>query len=142
LILSDIIALVDAEVVVGADKMDTEITTACGADLMSDVLAYIHPSSLLFSGLANPQVVRTAEMVDAAAIVLVRGKIPSPDTVALAAEREIPLLRSPYTMFECCGRLYAAGVESCDVRGVERERAENRIREFTQRKASTTRSQP
>ena len=85
----------------------------CGADLMSDVLAFTHEGTLLMSGLTNPQVVRTAEMADVRAIVFVRGKIPPAETVALAKEKGIPLLASKYTMFETCGRLFQAGLTSC-----------------------------
>ena len=93
--------------------LDQEIEMGCGADLMSDVLAFTHEGTLLMSGLTNPQVVRTAEMVDIKAIVFVRGKLPPPETVALAEEKGIALLASKYTMFETCGRLYEAGLPSC-----------------------------
>jgi len=92
---------------------DQEIVMGCGADLMSDVLAFTHDGTLLMSGLTNPQVVRTAEMAGIKAIVFVRGKIPPAETVALAEEKGIPLLASKYTMFETCGRLYRAGLSSC-----------------------------
>ena len=93
--------------------LDQEIVMGCGADLMSDVLAFTHDGTLLMSGLTNPQVVRTAEMAGIKAIVFVRGKIPPVETVALAEEKGIPLLASKYTMFETCGRLYRAGLSSC-----------------------------
>jgi len=93
--------------------LDQEVKMGCGADLMSDVLAFTHEGTLLMSGLTNPQVVRTAEMADIKAIVFVRGKIPPPATIALAKEKGIPLLASKYTMFEACGRLYRAGLPSC-----------------------------
>jgi hypothetical protein len=67
----------------------------------------------LLTGLTNPQVVRTAEMVGITAVVFVRGKLPPPETVALAERAGIPLLASRYTMYESCGRLYQAGLESC-----------------------------
>ena len=86
---------------------------ACGADLMSDVLAFTHAGTLLLTGLTNPQVVRTAEMAEIVAIVFVRGKLPPPETVALAEEKGIPLLASKYTMYEACGRLYRAQLPSC-----------------------------
>lgn len=92
---------------------DQDIQMGCGADLMSDVLAFTHEGTLLMSGLTNPQVVRTAEMAGIRAIVFVRGKIPPAETVALAEEKGIPLLASKYTMFETCGRLYKAGLSSC-----------------------------
>lgn len=86
---------------------------ACGADLMSDVLAFTHAGTLLMTGLTNPQVVRTAEMAGIVAIVFVRGKLPPAETIALAKEKGIPLLASKYTMYETCGRLYQAGLPSC-----------------------------
>ncbi|MEW5956809.1 MAG: hypothetical protein AB1801_03725 [Chloroflexota bacterium] len=80
------------------------------ADLMSDLLYYNMSQSLIVTGLINPQTVRTAEMADAAAILIVRGKIPPPITIRVAWEVRIPLLGTQMTMFEACGRLYAAGL--------------------------------
>ncbi|MDH3683958.1 MAG: hypothetical protein OEV40_28890, partial [Acidimicrobiia bacterium] len=89
------------------------VEKACGADLMSDVLAHIEPGALLLSGLTNPQVVRTAEMAGVQAICFVRGKKPPQDTIALAASNGIPLLRTNLPMFESCGRLYGEGLPGC-----------------------------
>ena len=111
--LREIADLLDAKVLAGEKHLGTEVKTAFAADLMSDVLAFTHEGTLLMSGLTNPQVVRTAEMAGIRAIVFVRGKIPPPETVALAEDKGIPLLASKYTMFETCGRAYAAGLPSC-----------------------------
>ncbi len=92
--------------------MEAEIRGGCGADLMSDVLAAIQPDAVLLTGLCNPQVVRTAVMADVRAIVLVRGKQPPKETIDLAAAEGIPLISSPFGMFEVCGRLYRAGLRS------------------------------
>jgi predicted transcriptional regulator len=89
------------------------VEMACGADLMSDVLAFTHAGTLLLTGLTNPQVVRTAEMAGIRAIVFVRGKYPPPETIALAEQKGIPLLASRYTMYETCGRLYQTGMPGC-----------------------------
>ena len=82
---------------------------------MSDVLSFVKSGSLLLTGLTNPQVVRTAEVADVAAIVFVRGKRPPPETIELAKEKGIPLVAAPYTLFEMCGRLYKHGMASCDL---------------------------
>lgn len=113
--LRDIIKVVEGKVLTEGVNLDMEISCAAGADLMSDVLAFAKPNALLLTGLVNPQVVRTAEMADIAAIVFVRGKMPGPETIALAKEKGIPLIAAPYTMFEMCGRLYEAGMSSCDL---------------------------
>jgi predicted transcriptional regulator len=113
--MKDIIQIVEGKVLTDSIDPDMQISCAAGADLMSDVLAFAKPNALLLTGLVNPQVVRTAEMADIAAIVFVRGKTPGPETVALAKERRIPLIASPYTLFEMCGRLFEAGMASCDI---------------------------
>jgi len=90
------------------------ILGGCGADLMSDVLASIEPGAVLLTGLCNPQVIRTAVMADVAAVVLVRGKNPPETTINLAEEENIPLITSPYGMFELCGRLHQSGLPSLE----------------------------
>ena len=112
--LTKIIQLVEGRPLTQNTQLDREIQGACGADLMSDVLAYIRPEALLLTGLCNPQVVRTAQMADVAAIVLVRGKRPPQETIELANQERIPLISSPYGMFELCGRLYQAGLPSLE----------------------------
>jgi predicted transcriptional regulator len=111
--LREILELIEGNVISKDADLDLEIQMGCGADLMSDVLAFTHEGTLLMSGLTNPQVVRTAEMSGIKAIVFVRGKLPPPETISLAEEKGIPLLASKYTMFETCGRVYQAGLPSC-----------------------------
>ncbi len=90
--------------------LNRELRVGGSADLMSDVLCYDMSQGLLITGLINPQTVRTAEMVDVAAILIVRGKTPPPETIRTAWEAGIPLLGTPMTMFEACGRLYMANL--------------------------------
>lgn len=104
--LREIIATVQGTLVSRSANLHTEVAHICAADLMSDVLAFAAPGSVLLTGLCNPQVVRTAEMADIVGIIFVRGKTPPPETIALAEERDIPLVTTPYSMFEMCGRLY------------------------------------
>ena len=111
--LREVLETIEGRAISGEIDLDVEVEMACGADLMSDVLAFTHEGTLLLSGLTNPQVVRTAEMAGVKAIVFVRAKIPPADTIALAKEKGIPLLASKYTMFETCGRLYKAGLSGC-----------------------------
>lgn len=108
--LRDLVRLIDGKVMNDNVSLDGDIKGGCGADLMSDVLASTQPDAVLLTGLCNPQVVRTAQMADVRAIVLVRGKIPPKETVELAAKENIPLITSQYGMFEVCGRLYQAGL--------------------------------
>jgi len=111
--LEEILKVVDGRAVSRFVDFAAEVTMACGADLMSDVLAFTHPGTLLLTGLTNPQVVRTAEMVGIHAIIFVRGKQPPAETIALAEEKRIPLLATRYTLYEACGRVYSAGLPGC-----------------------------
>jgi predicted transcriptional regulator len=111
--LREIKEILDAEVAVGDDQLDKEVNTAFAADLMSDVLAFATAGSLLLTGVTNPQVVRTAEVLDIAAIIMVRGKRPSQETVLLAQELRIPILITRYIMFETSGRLHERGIVGC-----------------------------
>lgn len=112
--LEEIIQLIDGTLHVENARLDYDIKGGCGADLMSDVLASIQPDAVLLTGLCNPQVVRTAQMADIRAVILVRGKMPPPETIELAIQENIPLITSPFGMFEICGRLYAAGLQSLE----------------------------
>ncbi len=111
--LGEVKKILDAEVIVGGEHLDLEVKTAFGADLMSDVLAFAKAGSILITGLTNSQVIRTANILDIAAIVLVRGKKPSTETINLAKELKIPLLTTKYILFETAGRLYAKGIVGC-----------------------------
>ncbi len=111
--LREVKEILDAEVIVGHDRLGVEVETAGCADLMSDALVFCTAGSLLVTGLTNPHVIRTADVLDIAAIVIVRGKRPLPETIRLAEELQIPMLTTKYILFETVGRLYAKGIMSC-----------------------------
>lgn len=111
--LRDVKEILDADVIVGDEKLDIEVTTAFGADLMSDVLSFAKAGCLLLTGLTNTQVVRIANVLDMAAIILVRGKKPPAETISMAKSLQIPILTTKYILFETAGRLYAKGIVGC-----------------------------
>lgn len=102
--------LLDAEVLTGEELIDGEVHSACGCDMMSDVLAFVKDQAVLITGLCNPQVVRTAVMMDMRCIVFVRGKKPTPDVLALAHDAGIVVLSSNMRMYSACGLLYENGL--------------------------------
>lgn len=108
--IAEIVKVLDAEVLVGGRDMDMEIYSACGSDLMSDVMAYVKDNVLLLTGLINPQVIRTAEMMDIKVVAFVRGKNPDANILELAKEKGIMVLRTELSMFIACGKLYSAGL--------------------------------
>lgn len=111
----DIIGILKAELL-NEGNLDEEVKTACGSDMMSDVLAFVKDQSVLLTGLVNPQVVRTAEMMDMHCIIFVRGKQLDETVVELARQKNITLLATPYRMFTACGLLYSHGLRGgCDI---------------------------
>jgi predicted transcriptional regulator len=114
--LQDIYDLLDAEILVGRDRMHVEPTSAFAADTMSDLLAFGRAGGILLTRMTSPQVIRTSDIMDIAAVIMIRGKIPSPEVIQLAGELHVPLLATRLPQFEAAGLLYAKGL-----RGEHRE---------------------
>lgn len=111
--LNTVSELLNAKVLTGETEKDLEsieIHAACGSDLMSDVLAFLKDQGLLLTGLINPQVVRTAEMMDICAICFVRGKMPTEDIISLAKSLDMTVMTTSYPLFQACGKLYKGGL--------------------------------
>ncbi len=102
--------LLEAEVLCCEENLGRHVYSACGCDLMSDVLAYVKDQAVLLTGLVNPQVIRTADMMDMICIVFVRSKTPSEEMLALAKENGIVVMRTEKRLYEACGLLYANGL--------------------------------
>ena len=112
MLLSDIRDLLLCEEYGDGGETDPSIRFGCASDLMSDVLAFSRAGAVLLTGLVNVQTVQTAFIAEINAIVFVRGKHPGNDVIAAARERKIPLLGTPYSMYEACGILYSKGLVS------------------------------
>ena len=110
MLLSEVREILKADILTGEENLDREVTSACGSDFMSDVLAYVKNQALLLTGLVNPQVVRTADMMDMKCICFVRGKMPDESVLELARERDIVIMCSPRRLYDACGRLYTPGL--------------------------------
>ena len=108
--IGEIRKLLDADVYCGEDQLDTEVRYGCACDMMSDILALVENQAVMLTGLVNPQVIRTAEMLDITCVVLVRGKIPTEAMIELARERDLPLLSTKHRMFGACGILTESGL--------------------------------
>jgi hypothetical protein len=111
--IEEIKEILGLETIVEVDDGQKEVKMACGADLMSDVLAFIKEGALLLTGLTNPQVIRTAEIAGIKTICFVRGKKPPEETKKLAHEKGIQLFSTKLLLYESCGRLYKKGLPGC-----------------------------
>ena len=113
--IETIVNLLDAKVLCGEDKLDGLVHSACGCDMMSDVLAFVKDQAVLITGLCNPQVVRTAVMMDMRCIVFARGKQPPQDVLALADDAGIVVLATNERMYTACGKLYCNGLAGGEI---------------------------
>jgi predicted transcriptional regulator len=111
--LQEVLSNAEARPISHNPDLKREVRSGFASDLMSDVLCYDVAQGLLITGLTNPQIIRTAEMADVAAILVVRGKMPPSETVDLAEQLDIPMIGTNLIMFESCGRLFAAGLPPC-----------------------------
>ena len=109
------IDLLSAECVTEQIDTDKEYDCAFASDLMSDVLALASNTTVFITGLNNPQAIRTAEMLDITLIILVRGKKPSKESLAIANETNITILTTDLIMFVACGKLYGAGLSALPI---------------------------
>ena len=119
--VKEIAAVLEAQWLCCEDEGDRVIHSAFASDMMSDVLAYVQEDTLLLTGLVNSQSIRTAEMLDLPCVVFVRGKNPHKDAVERASELGICALSTQYSMFEACGRLYAAGLNAVEIEDLDGE---------------------
>lgn len=108
--------LLDAKVLCCEENIGRHVYSACGCDLMSDVLAYVKDQAVLLTGLVNSQVIRTAEMMDMICIVFVRSKMPNDEMLELARDAGIVVMATDKRMYEACGLLYANGLVGNKVR--------------------------
>lgn len=115
--LTEVREILSAEVLCGENALGQEVRSACGSDLMSDVLAYVKDQALLLTGLVNPQVIRTADMMDMKCVVFVRGKRPGEDVLNLAKARDIVVMTTKERMYPACGKLFQGGLRRPDSHG-------------------------
>ena len=108
--ISTIKDLLDADVLTCPENLGKHVYSACGCDLMSDVLAFVKDQAVLLTGLVNPQVIRTAVMMDMVCIVFVRSKTPSEEMLELAKESGIVVMSTDKSLYTSCGLLFTNGL--------------------------------
>ena len=110
MLIKEIQTVLDAELLSGEELLEQEVFTACGSDMMSDVLAYVKDQAVLLTGLMNQQAIRTAAMMDMVCVVFVRDKRPGEDILDVARQNGIAVMTTTHRMFTACGLLYTAGL--------------------------------
>lgn len=116
--VAEAVKILEGQFFTDEDRADLEVHSACGADLMSDVMAFVKDKVVLLTGLVNPQVIRTAELLDIRVIIFVRGKHPSQDMIDMAKDNDMILAGTNLPMFIACGKLYEAGLRTGGTRRI------------------------
>jgi len=111
--IGEMVAVLNGRLLAGEDKKNLELNRAYAADLLSDVLALTQERTMLVTGTTSLQVIRVAELLDIAAIIFVRGKLPPGESMKFIRELDIPVIATSLTMFETCGLLYSKGIRPC-----------------------------
>jgi hypothetical protein len=98
------------EILAWPEGLDNEVTGGYASDLLSDVIAHSRSGNLWVTLQTHRNIVAVATLKELAAIVLVNGRIPDPETLEKAREEKVILLGSRLPAFELVGRLYQMGI--------------------------------
>lgn len=104
--LEDLAQQIGARTLTPGSPEGTEITRIYAGDRVSDLLNEASDKTLLVTNLANPQMVRVAELMEVPGICFVDGVDPGAEIIELAAENGTLLMVSPVGVFETCGLIY------------------------------------
>ena len=124
----DMVTILHAKVLCGEDMLDHPAKTVCCSDLMSDVLAFVNEKSVLITGLVNPHVIRTADMLDLKCLVFARGKVPTEEIVEAAKDHGMIVMATKETAFTTSGLLYQAGLRGAPILWPEAEEETQTVR--------------
>ena len=110
--LSEIVARLELQVHTGESLLDREVTGGYVSDMLSDVIGNAPEGSLWVTMQKHQNIVAVAVMKSLAAIVLVNGREPEPETASKAGEEGVVILSTPRRAFELVGRLHGLGIGS------------------------------
>jgi anti-sigma regulatory factor (Ser/Thr protein kinase) len=98
-----------ATVIEGEDGLDAAVEHIYASDLMSDVLAFGKPNSILLTGLATQQAVISAHMAEFKCVVFIRGKKTKDGSQKFARDHQLVLLSTDLDMYDACVRVDSVG---------------------------------
>jgi hypothetical protein len=102
--------MIQGTLVAGAAAASREIQGGYASDLLSDVMGNSHEGDVWVTLQKHVNIVAVAQLNSLAAIVLVNGRVPEPDTAARAEEMGIPIISTPLQAFDAAGILYSSGI--------------------------------
>ena len=91
--VEEIATLVQGEILGGEEYKSRQVERIFASDLMSDVLTLKdYDNLMLMTGLCNLQSIRTCEMSDIQMILIVRGKVVTPEMLELAEDNDMVIV--------------------------------------------------
>jgi hypothetical protein len=108
--VAEAIQSVEGTITAGSSAVDREIQGGYASDLLSDVMGNSREGDIWITMQKHVNVVAVAQLNNLAAIVLVNGRKPEPDTVVRADEIGVPIISTPLQAFEAIGILFSQGV--------------------------------
>lgn len=103
--IRDIKNALEASVIEGDNLLEENIEHIFASDLMSEVLAYGKPNSILITGLPSRQAVISAHISEFKGVVFVRGKTPKDGAEIYARDKQLVLLSTKLELFEACANI-------------------------------------
>ena len=104
--VSDVIQALDLTLFSGEAGLENEISGGYVSDLLSDVMGFSRRGEVWITLQTHRNVLAVASLKELAAVILVRGMEPDPDTIRHSEEEAVPLLGTSLPAFEITGRLY------------------------------------
>lgn len=106
--VNELVNTLDLQVYTLAKDLDHEVSGGYVSDLLSDVMGNARESQVWVTLQNHKNVVAIASLKELAAVILVKGIQPEPDTLRHAEEENIPILGTGLDTYEIAGRLYNA----------------------------------
>jgi len=101
--LIDALGAASASAPAGWENLD--VGGVFASDLISDILVSDGDHTLLITSLLSDQVLRTADVIGAVAVVLVNRRHIPASLIKAASEQQLPFFHTPLTKFDACVRL-------------------------------------
>ncbi len=109
--LSELSKRLELKVYAGQKGLGRSVSGGYASDLLSDVIAHGRKDQVWVTIQVHPNIIAVAVLKDLAAIVLVNGREPAPETTSKAEEKGVTLIGTPLSAFEFVGRLYGLGIK-------------------------------
>ena len=108
--IAEVAEKIGGTVVAASSAASRQVQGGYASDLLSDVMGNSQEGDLWVTLQKHVNIVAVAQLNGLAAIVLVNGRMPEPDTAARAEQEGIPIISTPLQAFDVAGILHSLGI--------------------------------